>query len=32
MYNHFNANPHLWAEHHAELKAKGVKFVEELSS
>ena len=28
MYKRFNADPRLWEEHHARLKAEGWKFVE----
>jgi hypothetical protein len=29
MYKRFNADPRLWAEHHAKLEAEGCKFVYE---
>jgi len=28
MYEHFDANPHLWAEHRAKTEAAGWKFVD----
>lgn len=28
MYKRFDANPHLWAEHRAEIEAAGWKFVD----